>query len=244
MYRFKKRTGRNSGEIMGRTEKTILLLAVVFCLCMAATSLVGCENNSNRGFGNQSAGDAKAFEDDYTTQKARTEADYSDIYPYYGMREEALGRCALGEPASVEPCRDFNGLVPRARYKTYVFGIYGKPLSGKFTVRYRWHYSHRVDDYQDLPATNGYVDWGWYVDSDGVRYDVDQDGTKPHQYPSEKDGSGQLDNKQIQKKKNHDEIDPDDHDIEAYYEDNKDIYDSYEDAWDGFEDDEDAWDEY
>ena len=39
-------------------------------------------------------------------------------------------------------------------------------------------------------------------------------------------------------------VDPFDHDIEAYYEDNKDIYDSYEDAWDGFEDDEDAWDDY
>ena len=39
-------------------------------------------------------------------------------------------------------------------------------------------------------------------------------------------------------------VDPFDHDIEAYYEDNKDIYDSFDDAWDGFEDDEDAWDDY
>ena len=40
------------------------------------------------------------------------------------------------------------------------------------------------------------------------------------------------------------EVDPDDHDIEAYYDDNRDEYDSFEDAWDGFEDDEDAWDDY
>ena len=39
-------------------------------------------------------------------------------------------------------------------------------------------------------------------------------------------------------------VDPFDHDIEAYYEDNKDIYDSFDDAWDGFEDDQDAWDDY
>jgi len=39
-------------------------------------------------------------------------------------------------------------------------------------------------------------------------------------------------------------VDPFDHDIEAYYEDNKDIYDSFDDAWDGFEDDVDAWDDY
>ncbi len=38
--------------------------------------------------------------------------------------------------------------------------------------------------------------------------------------------------------------DPDDHDIEAYYEDNWDEYVDYEDAYDGFMDDEDAWDDY
>lgn len=38
--------------------------------------------------------------------------------------------------------------------------------------------------------------------------------------------------------------DPDDHDIEAYYEDNLDEYDSYEDAYEGFLEDEGAWDDY
>lgn len=40
------------------------------------------------------------------------------------------------------------------------------------------------------------------------------------------------------------EVDPDDHDIEGYYEDNRDIYEDIDEAYDGFEDDEDAWDDY
>ena len=40
------------------------------------------------------------------------------------------------------------------------------------------------------------------------------------------------------------EFDPDDHDIEGYYEDNRDEFDSIDDAYDAFEDDEDAWDDY
>ena len=39
-------------------------------------------------------------------------------------------------------------------------------------------------------------------------------------------------------------FDPDDHDIEGYYEDNRDEYDDYDDAYDGFLDDEDAWEDY
>jgi len=39
-------------------------------------------------------------------------------------------------------------------------------------------------------------------------------------------------------------FDPDDHDIEAYYEDNRDEYDDYDDAYEGFMDDESAWDDY
>ena len=40
------------------------------------------------------------------------------------------------------------------------------------------------------------------------------------------------------------EIDPDDYDIDGYYEDNRDIYEDYEEAWEGFLDDEDAWEDY
>lgn len=39
-------------------------------------------------------------------------------------------------------------------------------------------------------------------------------------------------------------FDPDDHDIEGYYEDNRDLYDSYDEAYDGFIDDRDAWSDY
>lgn len=41
-----------------------------------------------------------------------------------------------------------------------------------------------------------------------------------------------------------DPVDPDDHDIDGYYEDYKDEYDDVDDAWDGFLDDEDAWEDY
>lgn len=39
-------------------------------------------------------------------------------------------------------------------------------------------------------------------------------------------------------------FDPDDHDIEAYYEDNRDVYDDYDDAYEGFLNDEVVWDNY
>lgn len=39
-------------------------------------------------------------------------------------------------------------------------------------------------------------------------------------------------------------FDPDDHDIETYYDDYRDEYDDYDDAYDGFLDDDDAWDDY
>ena len=39
-------------------------------------------------------------------------------------------------------------------------------------------------------------------------------------------------------------FDPEDHDIEAYYEDNRDEYDDYDDAYEGFLDDEGMWDDY
>ena len=39
-------------------------------------------------------------------------------------------------------------------------------------------------------------------------------------------------------------FDPDDYDIEAYYDDNRDEYDDYDDAYEGFLDDDSAWDDY
>ena len=40
------------------------------------------------------------------------------------------------------------------------------------------------------------------------------------------------------------EFDPDDHDIELYYDDFKDEFEDEDDAWDDFEDNEDYWDDY
>ena len=41
-----------------------------------------------------------------------------------------------------------------------------------------------------------------------------------------------------------DPVEPDDHDLDGYYEDYKDEYEDIDDAWDGFMDDEDAWEDY
>ena len=38
--------------------------------------------------------------------------------------------------------------------------------------------------------------------------------------------------------------DPDDYDIEGYYDDFRDEFDDYDDAWDDFEDNEEEWDDY
>lgn len=87
--------------------------------------------------------------------------------PYVGMREEFLEDTVLGKADSVELCRDFYSLQTRARYKTYKWeptGKYGKYI---ITVKYRMHKSHRVDDYIDLPADNGYVSNITYTDEKG-----------------------------------------------------------------------------
>ena len=39
-------------------------------------------------------------------------------------------------------------------------------------------------------------------------------------------------------------VEPDDHDIEAYYEDYREEFEDEDDAWDDFEDNEDVWDDY
>ena len=44
---------------------------------------------------------------------------YANQYPCVGMREEYLRYTILGEPDSVEKCRDFDKLVPRAQSKEY-----------------------------------------------------------------------------------------------------------------------------
>ena len=43
---------------------------------------------------------------------------------------------------------------------------------------------------------------------------------------------------------NYDPIDPDDYDIEGYYEEYKDEFEDFDDAYDAFLDDEDAWEYY
>ena len=55
-------------------------------------------------------------------------------------------------------------------------------------------------------------------------------------------GSGKSSNGSSKQRRS--SFDPDDHDIEGYYDDNRDEYDDYDDAYEGFLDDDSAWDDY
>lgn len=87
--------------------------------------------------------------------------------PYVGMREEYLQYTSLGKADSVEKCLNFDVLEARARWKTYEWEKTSEHGWYKITVRYRLHRSHKVDDYEDLPASNGYVSSMTYTDENG-----------------------------------------------------------------------------
>ena len=93
--------------------------------------------------------------------------------------------------------------------------------------------------------SNGYVAWGYYIDGSGISYDIDLHGTKKGYkvWPHEPYNSNTTHHKAAQGDGKTD-FDPDDHDIESYYEDHKDEFDSIDEAYDTFEDDESAWDDY
>ena len=181
-------------------------------------------------------------------------------YPYYGMSEEDLNHCLLGKPFVVSECSNFDNRAPKDRIKYYYFGYSANDKNaGKIIVRYRF-FKSQENDYVDLPPENGYVDTGYYIDKEGVEYRIDSSGTSIVEEAAatteeikEKSGgrllpgskeNGKGASSGTRKHKDTTEFDPDDHDIEAYYEDNMDEFDSYDDAYDAFEDDEDAWDDY
>lgn len=80
---------------------------------------------------------------------------YSGL-PYPGMREWQLESTSLGKPDKVTPCKDFDVLVPRARSKEYEWNMDSTDYFS-VTVFYRLHHSKNSNDYEDLPANNGYV---------------------------------------------------------------------------------------
>lgn len=104
-----------------------------------------------------------AYFNDTDTEKKQSAPDI----PYLGMREEYLQYTSLGKADSVEKCLDFDSLVARARSKTYEWEKTSEHGWYKITVSYRLHHSHNVDDYEDLPASNGYVSNITYTDENG-----------------------------------------------------------------------------
>lgn len=191
----------------------------------------------------------------------------NNSYPYYGMREEDLNHCILGKPMVVSECSNFDKKRPEDQIKYYYFGYSGySDNSGKIIVRYRM-YNEQDDSYIDFPSDNGYVDSGYYIDKDGEEYRIypsgvtkvveeDTEATTEKKkgngggriLPNSKDNGKGLSSGTTKQKKDSTsattEFDPDDHDIDSYYEDNKDEFDDIDDAYDAFEDDEDAWDDY
>lgn len=109
-------------------------------------------------------GDKLVYFNDTETEKKESAPEL----PYVGMREEQLQYTSLGKPDSIEKCRDFDKLQTRAQYKTYEWESTSEHGWYKITVRYRMHNSHRVDDYVDLPTSNGYVSSITYTDENGM----------------------------------------------------------------------------
>lgn len=107
--------------------------------------------------------DTLAYFNDTHTEKKQSAPNL----PYLGMREEYLQYTSLGKADSVEKCLDFDSLVARARSKTYEWEKTSEHGWYKITVCYRLHHSHNVDDYEDLPASNGYVSNITYTDENG-----------------------------------------------------------------------------
>jgi len=181
------------------------------------------------------------------------------------MREADLNHCLLGKPLIVSECRYFDKLPPARQTKHYYFGIVNSDNSGTIIVKYQL-YDEKNDKYVDFPPDNGYVDSGYYVNQSGVEYQLDAYGVSEAEeeeteastetekkrnggmlLPGSKDNGNRSSSGTTRAKKSTSattEFDPDDHDIDGYYEDNRDIYDSYDEAYDAFEDDEDAWEDY
>lgn len=99
-------------------------------------------------------------------EKAARE-NWRNRLPSVGMREEYLEYTSLGKADSIEECKDFYHLVARAQSKTYEWEATGDHGWYIVTVRYRKHRSNRVDDYEDLPPNNGYVESITYIGTDG-----------------------------------------------------------------------------
>lgn len=99
-------------------------------------------------------------------EKAARE-NWKNRLPCVGMREEYLEYTSLGKADSIEKCRDFDHLVARAQSKTYEWEATEAHGWYEVTVYYRKHRSHRVDDYEDLPSNNGYVESITYIGTNG-----------------------------------------------------------------------------
>lgn len=143
--------------------------AVIILCLMTMFCFMGCGNNNeydDSGVDEEyiyDNSDEEAIETDITSETELIEEQYPTVW----MREENLSSTKLGTPVSIELCFDFKSLRPERQYKTYKWGEWGKPNSGKATVEYVRHFSNKVDDYVTYTENNGYVSWVQYIDENG-----------------------------------------------------------------------------
>lgn len=90
-------------------------------------------------------------------------------------------------------------------------------------------------------SNHTYVDGRWVPNTTPTPSMPSTTTGRPNGNSSYRRPSGTTSNK---KPSYADPIDPDDYDIEGYYEDHRDEFDDIDDAYDAFLDDEDAWDDY
>lgn len=224
---------------------------VIICVVMSIFFSKGNDHTQIKDREKETAADSRSEED----HSEEMNTDTVDSYPYYGMSEADLNHCLLGKPMIISECSAFDKLPPEYREKYYYFGYGTLENSAKIIVKY----------HSDADENDGYVDSGYYIDQEGTEYRLDFDGVVKVEEeaeatteeaekvsggslrPAGKDTEQSSPSDRTSKKKSTSattEFDPDDHDIEGYYEDNKDEYDSIDDAYDAFEDDEEAWDDY
>ncbi len=89
------------------------------------------------------------------------------------MNESLLGYTKIGLPNEINPCLDFEYLVPSHRSKEYIWYNIDNHISEiHVDVWYRKYYFNDVDSYFDYPDGQGYVKSIWMIkDGKMIRLD-------------------------------------------------------------------------
>lgn len=95
-------------------------------------------------------------------EKERKRAEYTNVYPYVGMREEYLPYTILGKPNEIEKCRDFDHFRASRKTKTYTWYETEEHGTWYVTVGYAEYISGY--GYKEYPTNNGIVVYMTYTE--------------------------------------------------------------------------------